>query len=50
MKEMGFDLLRIFGCYFLFNEGEISWRRVGFMSQERLERVGAGSFPVCVHL
>jgi hypothetical protein len=35
MEEMGFDLLRIFGCYFLFKEGEISWRGVGFMSQER---------------
>jgi hypothetical protein len=40
MEEMGFDLLRLFECYFLFKEGEISWRR-GFMSQERLERVGA---------
>jgi hypothetical protein len=50
MEDMGFDLLRIYGFYFLFKEGEISWRRVGFMSQERLERVGAGSFPVCVHL
>jgi hypothetical protein len=49
MEEMGFDLLRLFGCYFLFKEGDISWRR-GFMSQERLERVVAGSFPVCVHL
>jgi hypothetical protein len=29
MEEMGFDLLRLFGCYFLFKEGEISWRRVG---------------------
>jgi hypothetical protein len=27
MEEMGFDLLRLFGCYFLFNEGDISWRR-----------------------
>jgi hypothetical protein len=35
MEEMGFDLLRIFGCYFLFNEGERSWRGVGFMIQER---------------
>jgi hypothetical protein len=35
MEEMGFDLLRIFGCYFLFKEGERSWRGVGFMSQER---------------
>jgi hypothetical protein len=26
MEEMGFDLLRIFGCYFLFKEGESSWR------------------------
>jgi hypothetical protein len=37
MEEMGFDLLRIFGCYFLFNIGESSWRGVGFMSQERRE-------------
>jgi hypothetical protein len=27
MEEMGFDLLRLFGCYFLFKEGEISWRK-----------------------
>jgi hypothetical protein len=37
MKEMGFDLLRIFGCYFLFKRGGSSWRRVGFMIQERRE-------------
>jgi hypothetical protein len=43
MAEMGFNLLMLFGCYFLFKEGEISWIRVG-MSQERLERVGVGSF------
>jgi hypothetical protein len=42
MEEMRFDLLRLFGCYFLFKEGDISWRG-GFMIQER---VGAGSFPV----
>jgi hypothetical protein len=35
MEEMGFDLISIFGCYFLFNEGDISWRGVGFMIQER---------------
>jgi hypothetical protein len=46
MEEMGFNLLRLFLCYFIFKEGEISWRG-GFMSQER---VGAGSFLVCVHL
>jgi hypothetical protein len=40
MKQMGFDLLRIFLCYFLFKRGGRSWIRVGFMSQERLERVG----------
>jgi hypothetical protein len=26
MEEMGFDLLRLFGCYFLFKEGESSCR------------------------
>jgi hypothetical protein len=26
MEDMGFDLLRIFGCYFIFKEGAISWR------------------------
>jgi hypothetical protein len=50
MEKMGFNLLRIFGCYFLFKKGEISRRRVGFMGQERLERVRAGSFSMCVHL
>jgi hypothetical protein len=48
MEEMGFDLLRLFGCYFLFKEGDISWRGGG-MSQERLERVGIGSF-LCVFI
>jgi hypothetical protein len=49
METIGLYLLRLFGCYFCFKEGDISWRG-GFMSQERLERVGAGNFPVCVHL
>jgi hypothetical protein len=40
MEEMGFDLLRLFGCYFLFKEGYLLEKEVGFMSQERLERVG----------
>jgi hypothetical protein len=25
MEEMGFDLVGLFGCYFLFKEGDISW-------------------------
>jgi hypothetical protein len=47
MEEMGFDLLRLFGCYFLFKEGEISWRGVGFMSK-RDERVVGGTLPVII--
>jgi hypothetical protein len=27
MEEMGFDILRLFGFYFLFKEGDISWRK-----------------------
>ena len=27
MEEMGFDLVGLFGCYFLFKEGDISWRK-----------------------
>jgi hypothetical protein len=37
MKEMGFDLLRLFGCYFLFKEGDLLRKRVGFMIQEGRE-------------
>jgi hypothetical protein len=37
MEEMGFDLLRLFGCYFLFKEGDISWRR-GWIHDPREER------------
>jgi len=37
MEEMGFDLLRLFGCYFLFKEGDILENEVGFMIQERRE-------------
>jgi hypothetical protein len=37
MEEMGFDLLRLFGCYFLFKEGDLLEKRVGFMIQERRE-------------
>jgi hypothetical protein len=48
MEEMGFNLLRLFGCYFLFKEGDISWSG-GWMSQERLERVGIGNF-LCVFI
>jgi hypothetical protein len=29
MEEMGFDLLSSFGCYCLFKEGEISWKKRG---------------------
>jgi hypothetical protein len=47
MEEMGFDLLRLFGCYFLFKEGDISWRRVGFMSK-RDERAVGGTLPVII--
>jgi hypothetical protein len=36
MEEMGFDLLRILGCYFLFNEGESSWRGVGVIGKRLL--------------
>jgi hypothetical protein len=25
MEEMGLDLLRLFGCYFLFKDGDITW-------------------------
>jgi hypothetical protein len=38
IKEMGCDLLRIFGCYFIFNEGGISWRK-GIMTREMLEKM-----------
>jgi hypothetical protein len=38
MEEMGFDLLRLFGCYFLFKEGYLlRIGGVGFMIQERRE-------------
>jgi hypothetical protein len=49
MEDMGFDLLISFGFYYLFKKGNISWRG-GWMSQERLERVGVGGFYVYVHL
>jgi hypothetical protein len=27
MDEMVFKILRLFGCYFIFKEGDISWRK-----------------------
>jgi hypothetical protein len=47
MEEMGFDLLRLFGCYFLFKEGDLLEKGVGFMSQERRELVGGTLFDHC---
>jgi hypothetical protein len=47
MEEMGFDLLILFGCYFLFKKGDISWRWVGFMSK-RDERAVGGTLPVII--
>ena len=47
MEEVGFDLLRLFGCYFIFKEGEISCIWVGFMSK-RDERAVGGTLPVII--
>jgi hypothetical protein len=49
MEEMGFDLLRLFGCYFLFKEGDISWIRRGDEPREARESMNR-QFFVCVHL
>lgn len=40
------ELEDLYGYIFILQEG----KEVGFMNQERLERVGVGSFSVCVHL
>jgi hypothetical protein len=47
MEGMGFDLLRLFGCYFLLKEGDISWIKEGFMSK-RDERAVGGTLPVII--
>jgi hypothetical protein len=49
MEEMGFDLLRLFGCYFLFKEGDISWRRKRDEPREARESRNR-LFSMCVHL
>ena len=47
MEDMGLYLLRLFGCYFLFKEGDISWIWVLFMSN-RDERAVGGTLPVII--
>jgi hypothetical protein len=37
MEEMGFDLLRLFGCYFIFKEGYLL-RIGGWIHDPREER------------
>jgi hypothetical protein len=37
MKEMGLNLIRLFGCYFLFKEGDLSRKR-GWIHDPRGER------------
>jgi hypothetical protein len=47
MEEMGFDLLRLFGCYFIFKEGNI-FERKGWIHGLRGERArGAVYFLNC---
>ena len=47
MEEMGFDLLRLFGCYFLFKEGDISCIRRIHEPREARESRSRQFFSVC---
>jgi hypothetical protein len=47
MEEMEFDLLRLFGYYFIFKEGDISWRRRIHGPREARERCSRQFSCVC---
>jgi hypothetical protein len=47
MEEMGFNLLSLFGCYFLFKEGDISWRKGIHEQREARESRSRQFFCVC---